>query len=163
MGYVATLPTSGPLLILPPALKQWGAPRRQGLRSHLAHKWATSDFAPPLQVHGGLFLRPRGVGRHRPGFDERDVHTAIAHHASCHSRAVGESFGVHVGSSLINCSRIKFPRSLIEDVQTRFKRTEWDGSATVEDWAKASSCSCERVFSYVTATDFGQSTERMCV
>ena len=47
-------------------------------------------------------------------------------------------------------------------MQTRFKRTEWDGSATVEDWVEASSCSCERVFSYVTATDFGQTTERMC-
>ena len=32
----------------------------------------------------------------------------------------------------------------------------------VESWVEASSCSCERVFSYVTATDFGQSTERMC-
>ena len=40
-GYVATLPTCGPLLILPPALKQRGSPRRQGLCSHLAHKWAT--------------------------------------------------------------------------------------------------------------------------
>ena len=46
MGYVATLPTSGPLWILPPALKRWGSPRWQGLRSHVAHKWATSDFAP---------------------------------------------------------------------------------------------------------------------
>ena len=32
----------------------------------------------------------------------------------------------------------------------------------MEDWVEASSCSCERVFGYVTATDFGQSTERMC-
>ena len=40
-GYVATLPTSGPLLILSPALKRRGSPRRQGLCSHLAHKWAT--------------------------------------------------------------------------------------------------------------------------
>ena len=55
-----------------------------------------------------------------------------------------------------------FLRSLIEDVQTHFNGIEWDGSATVEDWVEASSCSCERVFSYVTATDFGQSTERMC-
>ena len=46
MGYVATLPTTGPLLILSPALKRRGSPRRQGLRSHLAHKWATSDFVP---------------------------------------------------------------------------------------------------------------------
>ena len=73
-----------------------------------------------------------------------------------------ESLGVEVGSSLIKGSRMKFLRSLIEDVQTRFNGTQWDGSATVEDWVEASSCSCERVFSYVTATDFGQSTERMC-
>ena len=31
----------------------------------------------------------------------------------------------------------------------------------MESWVEASSCSCERVFSYVTATDFGQSTECM--
>ena len=73
-----------------------------------------------------------------------------------------ESLGVDIRSSLIKGSRIKFLRSLIEDVQTRFKGTEWDGSAKVEDWVEASSCSCERVFSYVTATEFGQSTERMC-
>ena len=49
---MATLPTSGPLLILPPALKRRGSPRRQGLRSHLAHKWATSDFAPRSEAEG---------------------------------------------------------------------------------------------------------------
>ena len=70
--------------------------------------------------------------------------------------------GVDVGSSVIKGSRMKFLRSLIEDVQARFKRAEWDGSANPEDWVEASSCSCERVFSYVTATDFGQTTERMC-
>ena len=43
MGYVATLPTCGPLLILPPALKRWGPPKRQGLSRHLAHLWATFD------------------------------------------------------------------------------------------------------------------------
>ena len=73
-----------------------------------------------------------------------------------------ESLGVDIGSSLIKGSRMKFLRSLIEDMQTRFKGTQWDGSATVEDWVEASSCSCERVFCYVTATDFGQTTERMC-
>ena len=73
-----------------------------------------------------------------------------------------ESLGVDVGSSIIKGSRMKFLRSLIEDVQTRFKRAEWDGSANLEDWIEASSCSCERLFSYVTATDFGQTTERMC-
>ena len=51
-GYVATLPTCGPLLILPPARKRWGPPRRQGLCSHLAHLWATSDSAPPSEAVG---------------------------------------------------------------------------------------------------------------
>ena len=51
-GYVATLPTCGPLLILPPALKRWGPPRRQGLCSHLAHLWATSDSAPRSEAVG---------------------------------------------------------------------------------------------------------------
>ena len=46
MVYLATLPTDGPLLILPRALKRWGPPQQQGLCSHLAHLWATSDFAP---------------------------------------------------------------------------------------------------------------------
>ena len=32
----------------------------------------------------------------------------------------------------------------------------------MEDWVEASSCLCERVFSCVTATDFGHSTECMC-
>ena len=70
--------------------------------------------------------------------------------------------GVDVGSSPIKGSRMKFLRSLFEDMQTRFKGTHWDGSVKVKDWVEASSCSCERVFSYVTATDLGQSTERMC-
>ena len=50
--YVANMPISGPLLILPPALKRWRSLRQQGLRSHLAHKWATSESAP----------RPKAVG-----------------------------------------------------------------------------------------------------
>ena len=49
---MATLPTSGPLLIPSPALKRKGSPRRQGLRSHLAHKWATSDSAPRSEAEG---------------------------------------------------------------------------------------------------------------
>ena len=51
-GYVATLPTSGPPLILPPALKRSGPPRQQGLCSHLAHLWATSDSAPRFEGVG---------------------------------------------------------------------------------------------------------------
>ena len=50
--YVSTLPTCGPLLILPPALKRWGLPRRQGLCSHLAHLWATTDSAPRSEAVG---------------------------------------------------------------------------------------------------------------
>ena len=46
------LPKSGPLLIWAPALRRWGSPRRQSLCSHLAHKWATSDFAPRSEVVG---------------------------------------------------------------------------------------------------------------
>ena len=51
-GYVATLPTCGPLLILPPALKRRGPPRRQGLCSHVAHLWATSDSAACSEAVG---------------------------------------------------------------------------------------------------------------
>ena len=49
---MATLPTSGPNLIPSPALKRRGSPRRQGLRSHLAHKWATSDSVPGSEAEG---------------------------------------------------------------------------------------------------------------
>ena len=51
-GYVATLPACGPLLILSPALKRRGSPRRQGLCSHFAHLWATSDFVPRFEAEG---------------------------------------------------------------------------------------------------------------
>ena len=51
-GYVATLPTCGPPVILSPALKRRGPPRQQGLCSHLAHLWATSDFAPRFEAVG---------------------------------------------------------------------------------------------------------------
>ena len=59
-AYLATLPTCGPLLNLPPALKRWGPPKRQGLCSHVAHSWATSDSAPRSEAVGtpkrqGLF------------------------------------------------------------------------------------------------------------
>ena len=85
-------------------------------------------------------------------------------HTMCHviPWGWGETLGVEVGSSLIKGSWVKFLRALIEDVQTRFNGSQWVGSAVVEDWVKASSCSCKRVFSYATATGFGQSTESMC-
>ena len=47
-----TLPTSGPPVILPPALKRWGPSSRQGLCSHLAHLWATSDSATRYETVG---------------------------------------------------------------------------------------------------------------
>ena len=39
-------------MILPSALKRWGPPRRQGLCSHPAHLWATSDSAPAVKQWG---------------------------------------------------------------------------------------------------------------
>ena len=51
-GYVASLPICGQLLILSPALMRRGSPRRQGLCSHLAHLWATSDLVPRSEVEG---------------------------------------------------------------------------------------------------------------
>ena len=49
---MATLPTCGPSLILPPALKRWGPQRRQGLRSHVAHLWVTYDSTPRFEAVG---------------------------------------------------------------------------------------------------------------
>ena len=51
-SYVATLPTCGPRRILPPALKRRGPSRGQGLCRQLAHLWATSDFAPRFEAVG---------------------------------------------------------------------------------------------------------------
>ena len=39
-------------MILPPALKWWGLPRRHGLCRHLARLWSTSDSAPRFEVVG---------------------------------------------------------------------------------------------------------------
>ena len=49
---MATLPTCGPLLIVPPALKRWGPQRRRGLCSHLAHLWAYYDSAARFEAVG---------------------------------------------------------------------------------------------------------------
>ena len=40
------MPTCGPPLIPPPALKRWGPPRRQGLCSHLAHLFTIWVWEP---------------------------------------------------------------------------------------------------------------------
>ena len=39
-------------MILPPALKQWGPPRQEGIRNHLAQLWATSNSAPRCEAVG---------------------------------------------------------------------------------------------------------------
>ena len=51
-GYVATLPTCGPPLMLPRALKRWGPPKPPGLCSHHAHLWAASDSAHCFEAVG---------------------------------------------------------------------------------------------------------------
>ena len=79
-GYVATLPTCGPLLILLPALKRWRPPRWQGLCSHLAHS-PPSPPPPPKGSHpppkgpkgtvswGGSWRpKPRGRPPPPPGY-----------------------------------------------------------------------------------------------
>ena len=62
-GYGATWPTCGPPLILSLALKRWGPPRWQGLWSHLAHLWATSDFVPRFEALATP-LRGQGLCSH---------------------------------------------------------------------------------------------------
>ena len=57
------MPTSGPLLILPPALKWRGSPTRQGLCSHLTHKLANSGFAPRSEAMG-MAIREKGRKEH---------------------------------------------------------------------------------------------------
>ena len=132
-------------------------------------------FCTPFSSSWWLFLRCFDCGlchkqerssdkgctsRLRPRFDECDVHAAFACHASRHYRGWEELLGVEVGSSPIKGSQIKFLCTLIDDAQTRFNISQLVCSATVEDSVEASSCSCERVMSYVMATPFGQSTER---
>ena len=57
-GYVANLPTCGPLLVLSPAPKHCGPPRRQGLCSQSAHLWAIAGFVP----HSKALWTPDGRG-----------------------------------------------------------------------------------------------------
>ena len=66
---------------LPAALKPWGVPRRQGLCSHLAHVWATSDSAPCSEVLGSP--RQQGLCSHL-------AHLRATPYASPSSEAVGD-------------------------------------------------------------------------
>uniref|UniRef100_A0A7S1HSV8 Uncharacterized protein n=1 Tax=Eutreptiella gymnastica TaxID=73025 RepID=A0A7S1HSV8_9EUGL len=70
-------------------------------------------------------------------------------------------FAVHPQVSPIRGSRIIFLQLLISDLQTRFREGEWVDSA-VPERVEASSCSCERVFSYMVASEFAQNTMCMC-
>ena len=58
MGYVATRHTCGQIFLLSPALKLWGHPRRQGLCSHPAHLWATSNSV----VRSKMLWTPQAEG-----------------------------------------------------------------------------------------------------
>ena len=54
-----------------------------------------------------------------------------------------------------------FLQLLISELQACFVSGEWP-DIDVPDWVEASSCWCQRVFSYMLACDFGQSTECKC-
>ena len=49
---MANLPICGPVLILSPAPKCWGPPKRQGLCSPSAHLCATAHFVSRSKVLG---------------------------------------------------------------------------------------------------------------
>ena len=58
--------------------------------------------------------------------------------------------------------RTHFFTPLISNLQKHFAAAVWVQQEGPPDWIEASSCSCERVFSFVTSHDHGQSTQRMC-
>ena len=64
--------------------------------------------------------------------------------------------------SPIQVARTHFLTSLISDLQERFARGVWVQQEGLLDWIEASSCSCQRVFPFVTFHDHGQSTQLMC-
>ena len=59
MENFANLPSCVPLLILSPALKRWGSPKREASCSQAAHLQATADFVPRSKVLG---TPPWGTG-----------------------------------------------------------------------------------------------------
>ena len=69
---------------------------------------------------------------------------------------------VDVASNPIKGSRALVLQTLEDDIQLRFSRKSWGGEEAVSSRVEASSNACERVFSYITATDFGQLTQKMC-
>lgn len=60
----------------------------------------------------------------------------------------------------IRGSRVVFLNALVKDIQLRFGQGEWVDE-NVPEWVERSSCSCERLFSFVGSSDHGQTTKRM--
>ena len=54
-----------------------------------------------------------------------------------------------------------FLNALISDLQARFAEGNWVKTDGLPNFAEASSCSCERVFKYMTQADAGQPTHCM--
>ena len=91
---------SNPTQPNPPALRRCRSPRRQGLCSHLAHKWATSD--PPggrgcvatLPIFGPLLILPPVVTR-RGSPRRQGLYSHLAHlWASSYSAPRYEASGI---------------------------------------------------------------------
>ena len=57
-------PLAGPLMILPPFIKQWGHIRRQGLCSHPAHLRATSNSSLCSEAVGPPRARGQALCSH---------------------------------------------------------------------------------------------------
>ena len=69
-----------------------------------------------------------------------------------------EGLGVELAISPVRGSRASFLQALASDLQRRFAPGDWVQEDGVPDWVEASSCCCERVFSFDTQTDGGQPT-----
>ena len=74
-----------------------------------------------------------------------------------------QHLGYDPAVSPIQGARAHFLTSPILDLQERFARGVWVQQEGLPlDWIEASSCSCERVFPFVTSHNHGQSTQHMC-
>ena len=63
--------------------------------------------------------------------------------------------------SPVRGSWVCFLNTLISGLQSRFAEGNWVNLDSLPDFAEASCCSCERVFSYMTQADAGQPTHFM--
>jgi hypothetical protein len=64
--------------------------------------------------------------------------------------------GAQLPVSPVKGSRTQFLHSLVTDLQSRFASGTWIDEKGLEPWLEVSSCSCERVFSFMTQSDYGQ-------